>query len=176
MGGLLVGDRISAIYIGVSKHTFAPSAEAAEVERKLGSAHGTVHLTVTRPTTASGEFDVVVHKDHPEDKVGLSVSSVTGDASGLPWVETVTTDSRAAHSGHTVLAVQQLWEYPISISYCTKLYLRAGARAGYSFHVALGASACTCCSSSAMRACALSSSSFRAARFSPATAAAATAS
>ena len=98
-GGLLVGDRISAIYIGVSKHTFAPSAEAAEVERKLGSAHGTVHLTVARPTTASGEFDVVVHKDHPEDKVGLSVSSVTGDASGLPWVETVTTDSRAAHSG-----------------------------------------------------------------------------
>ena len=94
-----MGDRISAIYIGVSKHTFAPSAEAAEVERKLGSAHGTVHLTVTRPTTASGEFDVVVHKDHPEDKVGLSVSSVTGDASGLPWVETVTTDSRAAHSG-----------------------------------------------------------------------------
>ena len=98
-GGLLVGDRVSAIYIGVSKHTFAPAAEAAEVERKLGSAHGTVHLTVTRPTTASGEFDVVVHKDHPEDKVGLSVSSVTGDASGLPWVETVTTDSRAAHSG-----------------------------------------------------------------------------
>ena len=98
-GGLLVGDRVSAIYIGVSKHTFAPTAEAAEVERKLGSAHGTVHLTVTRPTTASGEFDVVVHKDHPEDKVGLSVSSNTTDATGLPWVETVTTDSRAAHSG-----------------------------------------------------------------------------
>ena len=98
-GGLLVGDRVSAIYIGVSKHTFAPSAEAAEVERRLGSAHGTVHLTVTRPTTASGEFDVVVHKDHPEDKVGLSVSSNTTDATGLPWVETVTTDSRAAHSG-----------------------------------------------------------------------------
>ena len=72
-GGLLVGDRVSAIYIGVSKHTFAPTAEAAEVERKLGSAHGTVHLTVTRPTTASGEFDVVIHKDHPEDKVGLSL-------------------------------------------------------------------------------------------------------
>ena len=29
-GGLLVGDRISAIYIGVVEHTFAASAEAAE--------------------------------------------------------------------------------------------------------------------------------------------------